>query len=253
MPNLGTWKSPFPLRLGGKGNRLVGDLYATMQSGRPTVLKSATGEVDAENMVIARIAACGYRTAQRRVVQRDPARLSTLRRTYVDPTLGTVTLSMLERWEQILLIVPTADASDFDRRAAVAARVRSVVGNSLAGVTAAAQLILGSWFVSLSSPNIADVIAGNASSLWPGGANTANRPGQPASVARPWSSGIAKVTLFYTAPASASPALVTRRVNATRDMLDGLLPAWATFDVLPITSAGRGFIVGVSQLGVTPL
>lgn len=251
----GSWRSPLPYRLGGKARKLISDLYDQTKSNRPTILRGAQGTtVDHEDRMIARMVSTMYRAQQRRINNGIPSKLGTHQRPVEDPDTGRERmLSPLERWERILQISPVVGTSDVERRGAVAAKLKSYASNSADAVETAARQALGSWFYSVETNSIADVLAGEVSHFWPDGAGTTNAPGS-VSADYPWLSAVAHVCAVYELPGGAAIEEEDRVRTRCRAVLDDLLPAWCTYDVSRLDSGGLvGFYLDSSSLDYTAL
>lgn len=264
MGNVGSWKSPLPLRLGGGGHRLVEGFYKGMRAARPEALRGDPGtEVDIENRMAARMLAQSWRSTERRVLQRDPLKLSIDQRPVASPVTGALSnLSMMQRWEAILGVTPGPDASETDRRRAIAGRIAGSTSARLQSITAAMQTVLGSWFVGIVVNRVSDVDypgrvpAGSVQASWPTPqlGFSSDSPGS-FNPTYPWSSGLAKITVTYTPPVSADPLVVKRLREQVALVLDDILPAWMAFSLsqLAVGTTSAGFHLGVSPLGLTAL
>ena len=251
----GTWRSPFPRRIGGGGTREISDVYEQIQAARPTILSATGGTVEIENKLLARMIVTGRRAARRRVLQSDPMKLSTATRDITDPDDGvTRTLSPLQRWERILLISPMPGASDIERRSAVAAKLVSYTSNTYNTIVQIAQSALGSLYYSVQNGTIADILAGDIAHHWPDAADTTNAPGTVDPVFT-WFSGLAIVRVIYQLPAGVSQEQADVKVSALTKILDAVVPSWCTFSISKFDAVGGdvGFFVGSSEIGLTAL
>jgi len=260
---LGSWKAPFPLRLGGGGRVLMDALYRTVQAARPAALAGRDGtHVDAENQVMARLLWVGHRAAARRVAQRDPSKLSADTRAVTFPDGTEQTTSPLERWEAILHIIPPRRASLRDRRAAVKSALVSTTSASRAAVETAMSAIFGSWLVGIAENDVGDVHysgrspAGDVHAFWPEPAtafvHSAQYPGE-SSATWGWRSALCILSVQVQPPANTAQADIDARVGKAARQLDRMLPAWmsATISQLSPDQVGGGFFVGVSLVGLT--
>lgn len=261
MGNIGDWRSPLPFKLGGRSHEIVDSMYKVVRSARPDMLAGGEGtEVDMENRALARMLGAGIRATKLRVAQRDPATLSTLRRavTFPDGTIRVV--SMLERWEAILLITPAEGATDNERRAVVGGRRAATISNDVISLSEAMGRLFGSWFVRISSNHVSDVdyatrpTPGSVYAHF-GGPSTTFSADYPGSYDAdyPWYSGVAQVTVVIQPPASVPQAEIDRRTAQALSLLDDTLPTWAQGDVsqLPADQTEDGFYAGISLVGLT--
>ena len=260
---IGTWRSPFPIRLGGGGHKLIGSFYSAMQASRPDALTGGEGtEVDIENKAAARLLAMGWRATERRVAQRDPMSLSTLVTPVTFPDGTTESVSMLERWERVLQIVPARGASDRARRATVAGKLKGQTSTTLTAVTDAMVSVFGSWFHSVSENSVDEVdyvgraTPGNVRAYWAdsGYTFTASYPGRY-DASLPWYTGLAIIGINIQPPASVEQAEVDAKARQVLGILDDMLPAWmsAVISQMAPTATVTGFYLGQSLIGLTAL
>lgn len=268
MPGLGTWRAPLPLRLGGGGERRISTLLATLRAQRPQVLSSREdgSEVDLETRAMARMLWAALRDTERQVAQRDPRKLSDLRRDVVFPDGSSLRLSAVERWERVLGLVPARGASSQARRAAIFAALVAVSSTRRSAVETTMAGAFGAWYVGLGENRLADVDypgrspRGDVSASWPviqnpptpDALHSASYPGRY-STTRPWSSGLCHVVVLFRAPASTSQVEIDAKVGKALQLLDDQLPAWMTFATsqLPADQTDAGFYAGVSLVGLT--
>lgn len=244
-------------------------MLATVRSARPDVLTSTgdASEVDAKNQVMARMLVAGLMANERRVVQRDPRRLTALERPVTFPDGTTDTTSILARWERILGLTAAPDATPQQRRAAVWGALVSTATAKRSGVETAMQGVFGSWYVGLGENDVTDVDypgkspAGNVTAYWPTAQaatpdtfHGAQYPGRY-SPAYPWRSDLCHIAVLFQPPASADAGEVSRARGKALQVLDDMLPAWmsATVSQLAPGQSGSGFFLGVSYLGLTAL
>jgi hypothetical protein len=260
---IGSWKAPFPLRFGGGTRKVIDAFYKQMQASRPDMLTGKEGtHVDLENKAAARMLEAGWRSTARRVAQRDPLALSTLKRPVTFPDGHVESLSMLERWERILRLTPRPEAGLRERRATVKARQVGQTSTSRQAVTDAMVAIFGSWFVSLVENDVDDVdyagrpTPGNVHSHW-GDSGTvfdANYPGE-FDASWPWRTGLAIIAVVIQPPAATAQEDIDAKVGQAIATLDEMLPAWmlATISQLDPTQTSSGFFLDVSPLDYTAL
>ncbi len=260
---LGDWRSPFPLRFGGNTHRLVDTFYKAMQASRPDMLTGGEGtEVDIENKAAARLLAMGWRATERRVAQRDPMKLSALATPVKFPDGTIESISMLERWERLLQIVPARGASDRARRAAVAGKLRGQTSTTLTAVTDAMISIFGSWFVSVSENSVDEVdyvgraTPGNVMAYWAdsGFTFTDEYPGAY-DADDSWTTGLAIIGIHFQPPAAVEQSLIDAKVRQANGILDDMLPAWMWGVVSQMASDApdTGFFLDISSLDLTAL
>lgn len=261
MGNIGDWRSPLPIRLGGGAHEPVDAFYKAIRASRPDALSGGEGTaVDGENRALARMLAEGQRSTDLRVAQRDPMALSTLRREVTFPDGTTREVSILERWEDILFITPAEGATDHERRAAVAGRRAALVAGDILSLSGAMGSLFGDWFLRISTNRVADVdYAGRATpgsvyAHYGSGATvfSAQYPGSY-DASLPWYSGVPIVTVVVQPTASIDQAEIDRRTAQAHALLDDTLPAWAIGYVsqLPADQTEDGFYAGVSLVGLT--
>jgi hypothetical protein len=206
--------------------------------------------------------AVGWRDTERRLAQADPRRLSDRKRPVKFPDGTTENLSMLERWERILVIRPRPEDSVTARRRAIHGRLRGYASCSLADVSGAMGAIFGDWFQGVFENNISDVdyagkaTPGNVHAYWGTGAFTfsADYPGEY-DATKPWTSGLAVINVGFLPPASASQEQIDSAVGQALEVLDDMLPAWMS-GVITQWGPGQtsaGFYAGVSLVGLTAI
>lgn len=235
-----------------------------MRQARPDMLRGEEGtEVDLEAKVAARLFAAGWRATERRTAQRDPAKLSALRRPVVLPGATAATLlSPLERWERILGLTPAAQASLTERRAAVKAKLVATASTRRAAVVETLGAIFGSWLVEVREFSASDVDyagrvpAGTLHAFWASAlfAFSAEHPGEFSS-SWPWSSALCSITVEVRPPAATEPALARDAVGKAIRALDEQLPAWMGFVISqqPPEQTAAGFYLDTSLLDETAL
>lgn len=257
MGNLGTWRSPLPMRLGGNGHKRIGDVYNGLRASRPSILKGEEwSEVDLEDKALARLINTGFRAVDRRVSQNSPLKLLDLERPVTNPDDGTVTTtSMLKRWESILGTLPPSGADPAFRRQLIAGK-RAAYDCSVAGVSTVVSKVFGSWPTTVKTLDFSYIVSGAASAHWatPSFTFTADYPGSY-NANYPWYSKLARIVVEYTPPTQATKNEITYRVSSASRILDDLIPAWCQFGFSQSagTSYPTGFILNVSQLNATAL
>lgn len=199
---------PYPRRFGG-GRPLLQTLHASLAAQRGTALEAgratSTDPVWLENMAIAR-AICfdGWGTNQRLGHQWDPARMT----------------DMLARWERIMRIRPTAEATEAQRRDAIAMRM-----GTFAGVANHAKLlttllrVLPDMFVAVEYIDRSQAVMVVPAAGYPWGIVIAGR----------WSSTTAHVLVRLQKPAGYSEGDFYAGAGKVGPVMDALLPAWCSF------------------------
>lgn len=254
-----------PFKLGGNRSETVRAMHDVVTNGRPLVLQDGgdATEVQAENRTIARMLAVGWRDSERRRKQGDPMKLSANVRPVKDPETGEVeALSMLERWEKILLLRSWDRDALADRRRAVAARLRGYTSNTVASINGAMGAVFGPWFLSVEENDVSDVDyagkvpPGNVNASWASGAFTfsAQYPGVY-NASYPFYSGLAHIVVNFVPPLNTDQSDVDAKASKALEVLDAILPAWmtATTSQWAITQSGSGFYADVSLIGLTSI
>lgn len=264
MANLGTWKSPFPFRLGGKSHQATEDYYNMLRSGRSTVLSKEDGYADLEDRATARMFSAVHRAneqAKNEII--DPNRLTERQRDVTFPDTGeTETISMLERWERILGIVPDPRAQLPERKQAVAGKLVTSVGNKKSAIETAMRNVFGDWFHSVVYNEIEDVDysgkspAGTVQAHWASAIFTfdAEYPGSY-HADYPWYSGLFHFAVWHQPPSSADEDGIRRLEAKALEVLADMIPAWmsATISRIYPGATATGFYVGISGVGLTAL
>lgn len=220
---LGTWKSPFPFRLGAGGARVIERFYDRLHAEHGDAISSDPNSIaDVETKATARLLSLAHNARQRRILQADPRKLTEPR---------------LSRQERILGIIPSVNDSAFARRYRVAARLLAAYTGGSGSIDTIVQTALYPWSYKVRYHDVA-----HAATLWLGST--------PAGTAEDWYSTVALITVEYLRPAGASDDEAKVRCDSCRLPLDEYLPGWATF-CFSETLAGYeyGFRVGVSRLG----
>lgn len=146
-------------------------------------------------------------------------------------------LEVLPTWEQACRLRPSPRATVQARRRAVAAKLRGLVGNTLADIEASCIALLGSSFVAITT-----IGEGNATTYWPG-----INPGPPGFE---WSSNRSTITVHMKKDRLTEVQFRELRAQVI-SMLDGLVPDWMTFRVGVGVGTGSSFIVNRGIVGQT--
>lgn len=221
---------PYPRRFGGGRPRLR-IIHDALNASRGSAIdaQSSTTVAWVENMSHAR-ALCfdGYGTNDRLALQWDPDRMT----------------DMLPRWETIMKIRPAPNATEYDRRRMVRAKFRRFINASAfhSRVHAVLTTEIGEYFGAIEYIDIADAVIHVPDTSYPWGTMASGAP---------WSSNVAKVLVLLIKPEGGSEAdfySVAAKVNT---VLDGVLPAWMTFDWYRAPASGAAVSVanGPSQAG----
>lgn len=200
--------TPFPKRLGG-GKPRAKVILDSLNRGRGTGLDTTawSSPVYGENVVAARAIAAAWSTNQRLANLWDTRRMT-----------GT----MIPRWEKIRAVTPNYGDSDITRRARLAAIEATAGMNPTHGaLTALLTAALGSFFVALEYISIANAVINVPDGSYPFG--TVN----PTSA--PWSSTVANILVRLQLPTGATEAQFSAAAGLAQQMLDPIVPAWATF------------------------
>lgn len=206
MANIGTWRAPFPLRLGGNAHKPISDIYDELNANIGTGISTESGGLDdIETIATARALVIAERAIERRVAQIDPMGLSTL----------------LARWESILGIVPSPGETRQARVRRVAARRVQNRSSRGSGLAMLAELAFDPWTTRLHfTPNA------SAIKHWPGGVGA-----EAVTADYVWYSTVAHIVVEYVRPKGAAQDEVTSRRSACLEALEEYAAAWATFDL----------------------
>ncbi len=150
-----------------------------------------------------------------------------------------VPLKMLETlttWEKACRLRPTPTDAVQERRRRVAAKFRGIIGNTLGDIYDTMATLLGSRFLGLAAPTLADEVT-----YWPG-----VNPGPPG---YEWTSNRAIVAVRLQRSGLADGAW-TVLLSRAADMLDAMIPAWMGYQLG--TDEG-GWVVEVGIVDVTLL
>ena len=206
---------PRPKRYGG-GYPLVATLTDSLNSARGSAYDvSVDSNVWPESHAAARCLAAAWEQNARLALQGDPTRVT----------------DFLARWEAIFGVRPAAEDTAAARRGRLAAHFRGLGGPTATTITDACAALLGDLFVGVEYTTLAD-----ATAHWPA-------TGEPTK----WTSTAAHVVVRVEQPARVYDADFYRRMGQLVQMLDGLMPAWVTFD-WAIVSAVNGFYLDQPNL-----
>lgn len=223
------WRTPFPLKLGGGGSKLVSDLYVTAKAGTGSLLLGGAGtETDLENRVLARMIAIGYRAARRRANGADPAKLHAGRRLITFPDDGSqAMISPLERMEKILRLSVPPGRTLTQRRQAVADRLLLVQLCNRAGLRQMIDALVSPWVWSMPDP---DVTTG-PTAFWQGATGSGGYPGSAPSGTQTWTSTLGLIAISVESPAHTPQSAKDRLSARLTTALDDMLPAYADFQL----------------------
>ena len=207
----------FPFRFGSTRNSAATVAHQALLVALEPALDPTPGTVhEIEAFVEARILAMIWDAGERLANQANPLKM----------------LEALPVWEEILGIVPEPRSTDNARRAAVAAKLRGLNGNTMIDIEAASNALLGRNFEALVTVDPALAVT-----YWPGGV-----PGPPGFE---WYSTNAVVAIRVNA-FGLDATSGQRKGALLYNLLDSLLPTWMTFAI----GVGEEFVVGQSIVGV---
>lgn len=141
--------------------------------------------------------------------------------------------STVATWETAMRLRPARNATLTARRAAIAARLRGIAGNTIFDIESTASALLGSRFVALHTIAEADT-----TTYWPG-----INPGPPG---WEWASNRCTFAIEIT-EAGVTDAERTALIGRLFAELESIAPAWMTFAV----GTGEPFIAGLAITGLT--
>lgn len=144
-------------------------------------------------------------------------------------------MDALPAMEEALHLRPTPAQTNVERRAAVAAGLKSLPNNAIPDIQEAMIALLGSAFVALHT-----VDASNAVTFWP-----AINPGPPG---YEWSSNWRMVGVELSKQAFSSDAELQRKVAATQQLLNRVLPT----DMVGVAVVGDGGVFDVDVFDLAP-
>ena len=221
---------PYPRRFGG-GRPPLKVLHESINAGRGTALDASNPDTIAwvEGMAYARaIYFAGVMTNERLSHQWDPARMT----------------DMLSRWEAIYGLRPAPSDDDATRRAAVRAKMeRFLVASSIhARLVTRLAADLGEVFSAIEYISTANAIITVPDASYPWGSVVSGRP---------WSSSVAHILILLVKPAGYTEGEFYEAAGKVAPALDGIVPAWCTFDWYRAPAAGAAVTVsgGPSQAG----
>lgn len=209
----------FPFRFGGGENVRRAELEALVESLAPAFGRGDDTASYAECVMMACALAMIWSCNKRLTNQAHPMRM----------------LDQLPVWEQALGLRPGPSETQVARRRAVAAKLKGLGDNSIVGVRAALDEILGQ-----NLDDVLHVAAADQITYWPG-----VNPGPPGFE---WSSSRARIGVKMNKNALGDAEFVAKRRAATV-LLDALLPAYVRFTI----GVGDGFVLNQGLLGVTYL
>jgi hypothetical protein len=218
--------TPFPLRFGGWVPRLQRIVESLQTARGPIYSTSQSSAVYIEN------------NAYARAIDRDAYGANERLANEFYPPTATIA-GLLPRWETIFGIVPPQGATQQSRQAAAGAAYRRVVGtNSAQGLfdTVAGVLQPSGCFVGIV---YSDLGSSGAVLWWPLNPNPTPDPLNPT----PWYSTICHIDIQVQQPTGMLEGAFLNFVAQAMVTLDGLLPAWVTFDwfTTDVTAGVKGF------------
>jgi hypothetical protein len=225
MPMFGG-KTPFPLRFGGGVPRLQRIIESLQVARGPMYSTSPTTAVGVENNALAR------------TLDRDNYGANERMANSFSPYTTTAVTGMLPRWEAIFGITPNPSIPEPVRRATLIAAWQRIQGNNDAGGLSSIiasvlglPLAPGSLLVAIV---YTDPTSGGVS-WWPANPNPSPDPNAPT----PWWSTVANVAIQVQQPSNYTEAQFLTAINQAMATLDGVLPAWVTFNWFTVdTTAG---------------
>jgi uncharacterized protein YmfQ (DUF2313 family) len=213
--SFGRW-GRWPFKFGSTQQAPTKVAYRAMLDTLEPAFDSTTGTVhEIETFAYARIEGMSWGAGQRLSNQAQPAKM----------------LEALADWETILELTPAAGTTDNARRAAVAAKQRGLIGNSLVDIEDVCEAAMGANFDALVTVAEEDV-----AEYWAGGT-----PGPPGAE---WSSNVATIAVRVN-KTGLNEADFLAKVGRLREQLEDLLPSWMTLTI----GTGSSFIVGADIVG----
>lgn len=201
MPAFGS-HTPLPLRFGGGTSRVTVILNSLLAQRGSAYTDDVGSAVYIECLAIARAIAATWGTNKRLSHVWDPSKL-----------VG----NMLDRWENILAIVPRYSASDAERRAAVRERfVRAGVESVSGLITETIVEAVGNVFVRLEYVPLAEAHVHVPDGTYPWGTVQAGAP---------WFSTLACVLALLRRPAGMSDGELFEAGATVNRILDSTLPS----------------------------
>jgi hypothetical protein len=225
----GGWKTPFPIRFGGRAHESVEDAYESLRANVGDAMTDDDDSAsDAEIQATARLLSHADSYLEAFANQSDPRALS----------------SLLSRWETILAVQPSVNDSNATRRARVASRLLTAYTASSEGIDAIAREAFYPWRTRAHYLDASDAVM-----YWPGGNSHPDYD---------WYSTTAYILVEYELPTGASAESAASRWAVCKRALDEFAPAWTTFDYTETQSTGTyagvlGFYLGQPNLDVSVL
>lgn len=212
----GRW-GRWPFKFGGTQNLPTKVEYRALLTALEPGYDPTDGTVHAvETFAQARVVGMVWGAGQRLANQAIPERM----------------LEMLPVWEGILELTPAPGTTDFDRRAAVAGKMRGLQNNALPDIEEVAAKIMGQNYDA-----VLTVDPDDATAYWPGGT-----PGPPGFE---WSSNVALIGIKVNKTGLDDSAFLLK-VGRLREQLQKFLPSWMGFTI----GVGDSFVVGSSIVGI---
>lgn len=212
--------SPFPVVLGGGASRveaIVESLNAARGTGYDT---SQTSTVYAQTVALAYQIAAAWSANARLALLYSPTRVA----------------DMLTRWEAIFAIPAASADSPAQRRSRLSAKFAALGGPVDASLSDACARLLGSWYQGLEYTPLA-LAHMSDESLW-------ETTGLGA-----WFSTVAHIVVRVSRPSNVTRNEFARRVGQLGDVLQDVIPAWATWSAATYASNGeRGFYLDEPNL-----
>lgn len=146
-------------------------------------------------------------------------------------------LSNLETWEEATGLRVNDDDSDFERRARLAAKLRGLIGNTLADIQDACRAVFGANFTAI-------VMATDHICYWPGGPEIPGEESAPGPPGFEWSSSRMALAV-QVAKAGIGQDVFFAKSASLYAVLEDMLPAWMTIQI----GTGSEFTVNVSIVG----
>jgi len=218
VPSFG--RNPYPLRYGGGVNPLIVEHEAMLAALAPGFDTTPDSPVYAEAYAHALALTMIWRLNGRLRNQLVPLRM----------------LETLPTWEAACKLRPTPTDSMPERRRRMAAKLRGIIGNTIADIHDSMAAILGAHFLGLASTALADEVT-----YWPG-----VNPGPPGFE---WTSNRAMIAVRTQRLGLADVAFDALLARAA-EMLEAMIPAWMGYQVG--TDEG-GWIVEIGIVDVTLL
>lgn len=200
--------APYPRRFGG-GRTRVQEVLEGVVADRGDALDATNSDtvVYVESLAIARVIAAAWSTNERL------SRLWTPMRTSMD---------VITRWEKILALTPTVSDTNLARRTRVQEVLERFGQPSVhAQIVEALAEKLGDAFVAVEYIGIDNAVIAVPDGTYPWGSVAAGTP---------WSSTVAHILVRLQKPAGRTENDFYQEASRVVDLLDPLIPSWATFD-----------------------